>query len=227
MSSRAGSSIGTFLMSMPVSAMVLMGIFGVPRFAPGVGGESGWQNARQFFASWANTPEAAPGRPQFPGHASDHELGSPGDGEAPAWGTAPPSAGDSRPSPGLLAMADNGARLASEAWPGTESRHPLMSRAAAAADPENAPVTITWQEARRRLADLGIDQFHLEPALEGDQYLFVCLLSPGGDARVTQRFEAQSGEPLAAVQAVLTQIDGWLAQQYADSRRIPAPFGAR
>lgn len=224
MSARAGSSIGTFLMSMPVSAMLLMGVFGVPRFAPGTGGESGWQNAKQFLTSLASQPgEGPPVRPQFPG--------VPGSSTADSMATEAPQWGSPAPAPHSNASAAE--------WPFSDQRdlssrssatsagfdaHPLVSRSTPAA---TAPASITWQDARRRLADLGIDQFHLEPGLESDQYLFVCLLTPGTDERVTQRFEAEAGEPLAAVQAVLTQIDDWLAQQYAQDNRAPAPFGRR
>lgn len=211
MSSRAGSSIGTFLMSMPVSAMLLMGVFGVPRFAPGTSGESGWQNAKQFFTSLASSgTENTPGRPPFPGSALDPAApGAIPAGEAPAWGTpTAPSAG---------ATSDWPFTPSSPAAPNTPLRdsrsadqHALLSRGTA-----SAKATITWQDARRRLADLGIDQFHLEPGVTADRYLFVCLLQPGGDARVTQRFEAEAGEPLAAVEAVLGQIDNWLAREYA------------
>jgi hypothetical protein len=208
MSSRAGSSIGTFLMSMPVSAMLLMGVFGIPRFAPGTGSESGWQNARQFFTSLTNSgTDTAPGTPQFPGSPLDPAAAVAA--EAPAWGTAPAAA---PAAPADWPFATRNAPSAGTALrdaPHTEP-HPLLSRGAPA-----SKATITWHDARRRLAELGIDQFHLEPGVTSDQYLFVCLLQPGGDDRVTQRFEAEAGEPLAAVEAVLGQIDGWLARRYA------------
>ncbi|MEZ6066863.1 MAG: hypothetical protein R3B90_14425 [Planctomycetaceae bacterium] len=48
MGGRAGG-LGAFLLSLPVSAILLMAVFGIPKFAPGVGNESQWENARQFF----------------------------------------------------------------------------------------------------------------------------------------------------------------------------------
>lgn len=68
---------------------------------------------------------------------------------------------------------------------------------------------LTWREAVRRLNELGIQEFRLEPGREFGEFYFACEFTPHRDARVTRRFEAEAKEPLLAVQAVLRQIDEW------------------
>ena len=228
MGSKAGSSIGTFLMSLPVSAILLMAVFGVPSFSPGVGGQSGWQNAKDLFTNLTRGNEQAPpdtSTHPFAQNAPGHPgiAGPTAASEAPAWGDAgstdslaatawPPSSEAPR------SQFDEPQRPAGTA--DSFSRHPLVSHSSGGDSDEAA--SITWKQARLRLAELGIDRFHLEPGLDGDDFLFVCLLTPGGNPNVTRRFEAEATEPLAAVQNVLQQIEGWLAQQYANQSQFDA-----
>jgi hypothetical protein len=212
-------------MSLPVSAILLMAVFGIPRFDPGTAGESGWQRAKNMLAPLfaetsanpaQNDPFAAPGNsPQ------DSESRFPGD-NAPSWdgGSAPEAGGD---RPGAWPFSTPGQEHA-RSGPGTEPRVAdnggAAQRGPRGGDPvSRGPATINWTQARRKLAELGIDRFHLEAGLEPDQFLFVCLFSPDGDSRVTQRFEAEAVDPLVAVEQVLTQIDGWLANRYAEDTR--------
>lgn len=72
---------------------------------------------------------------------------------------------------------------------------------------------LTWREAVRRLNELGIQEFRLEPGSQLGEFYFACEFTPHRDARVTRRFEAEAKEPLLAVQAVLRQIDEWLSRR--------------
>lgn len=72
---------------------------------------------------------------------------------------------------------------------------------------------ITWGEAVRRLNELGIHDFRLEPGKQFGEFYFACEFAPDRDARITRRFEAEAREPLLAVEAVLQQIDEWLSQR--------------
>lgn len=72
---------------------------------------------------------------------------------------------------------------------------------------------LTWREAVRRLNELGIHEFRLEPGSQLGEFYFACEFTPHRDARVTRRFEAEAKEPLLAVQAVLRQIDEWLTRR--------------
>ncbi len=78
-----------------------------------------------------------------------------------------------------------------------------------AANSERSDKGLTWREAVRRLNELGIQEFRLEPGSQPGEFYFACEFTPHRDARVTRRFEAEAAEPLLAVQAVLRQIDEW------------------
>lgn len=82
-----------------------------------------------------------------------------------------------------------------------------------AADSEKLTDGLTWREAVRRLNELGIQEFRLEPGSQLGEFYFACEFTPHRNARVTRRFEAEAKEPLLAVQAVLRQIDEWLTRR--------------
>lgn len=82
-----------------------------------------------------------------------------------------------------------------------------------AANSERSDKGLTWREAIRRLNELGIQEFRLEPGSQQGEFYFACEFTPHRDARVTRRFEAEAKEPLLAVQAVLRQIDEWLTRR--------------
>ncbi len=80
-----------------------------------------------------------------------------------------------------------------------------------------AGATLTWRQASMKLADLGITNFHLERGATEGTFLFVCLYAPGDAPQVTHRFEAESDDPLLAVNRVLQQVDGWMQNRFARS----------
>ena len=91
----------------------------------------------------------------------------------------------------------------------TASLHSATTRSNAARS-EQSNEGLTWREAVRRLNELGIQEFRLEPGRQVGEFYFACEFTPHRNARVTRRFEAEATEPLLAVQAVLRQIDEWL-----------------
>ncbi|TXT19236.1 MAG: hypothetical protein FD138_4366, partial [Planctomycetota bacterium] len=80
-------------------------------------------------------------------------------------------------------------------------------------DSEQSTEGLTWREAVRKLNELGIQEFRLEPGSRLGEFYFACEFTPHRDARVTRRFEAEATEPLLAVHAVLRQIDDWLTRR--------------
>lgn len=68
---------------------------------------------------------------------------------------------------------------------------------------------LTWQGAVHRLNELEIRSFRLEPGRQANQFVFICSYTPSDSPRVSYRFEAESEEPLKAVEKVLAQIDEW------------------
>ena len=245
MSSKAGSSIGAFLLSLPVSAMLMMMVFGVPRFSPGTQGSTGWEQAREWIGAWQGQPGTRQdefrqgGLDQARTESADPfarvQRGA-GTGEAPRWGDgddprrptragASDAAHDSRWPFGDSATFDSPRDAAGHVSPSRGLEGDESGRRGQGAF-DSTP--LTWSGARRKLADLGIERFHLEPGLDRDEYLFVCMFTPGDDPQITQRFEAEAGDPLEAVRQVLTQIDGWLAERYATRvHDVIAPRGGR
>ena len=76
-------------------------------------------------------------------------------------------------------------------------------------EPTTREKPLTWQEARRRLGELGIRDFQLNPGQGEGQFHFACTLTPAESPRIVHRFEAEASEPLAAVEEVIRQIEGW------------------
>lgn len=69
--------------------------------------------------------------------------------------------------------------------------------------------TLTWKEAVRRLNELEIRNFRLQPGLHDSQFAFSCMYTPSDNPRISTRFEAEADEPLKAVEKVLAQIEVW------------------
>ena len=72
---------------------------------------------------------------------------------------------------------------------------------------ENEP--LTWQTAVRRLNEMEIRNFRLQPSHRENQFVFICSYSSSDSPRVSRRFEAEADEPLKAVEKVLEQIAEW------------------
>lgn len=66
-----------------------------------------------------------------------------------------------------------------------------------------------WQDAARRLKQLGVRKCRLEPQIDEQRFVFICSMASPDNPRVVRRFEADADEPLAAVQQVIEQIDQW------------------
>jgi len=81
-----------------------------------------------------------------------------------------------------------------------------MESSGAAKKKESAGETLTWQNAVQRLNELEIRSFRLEPGHQVGQFVFICSYTPPDTPRVSYRFEAESDQPLKAVEKVLEQI---------------------
>ena len=68
---------------------------------------------------------------------------------------------------------------------------------------------LTWPSAVRRLNELEIRNFRLQPGHRENQFVFICSYTPSDSPRVSYRFEAEADEPLKAVEKVLEQIVEW------------------
>lgn len=70
-----------------------------------------------------------------------------------------------------------------------------------------ATPSLTWQGAVKRLNELDISNFRLEPGSDPNQFLFMCSYTPPENPQVSYRFEAEASEPLKAVEKVLAQVE--------------------
>ncbi len=241
MSAKAGGSLATVLMSIPLAAIPLMAIFGIPEFTPVSASSEGDRRTirdeghrddpvsyRRRASDVLAPRDGAPVRRATRDDAGyedpfnsttelagvDRGLTDAGSGEGVVDAQAGPPVRRPRTVGQLPAEADvYGTRLQDEprapSPPSDDATRSAHSR-------------ITWKDASRQLQELGITQYHLERGQQHDTFLFVCMFSPGDSPQVTQRFEAEAHEPLAAVQAVLDQINDWLRQRFAHAR-VTAP----
>ncbi len=71
------------------------------------------------------------------------------------------------------------------------------------------PDTLSWRGAVDRLNQLGIRTYRLSPSAGDGRFHFMCLVTSADDPRISRRFEAESHEPLDAVDRVLAQVEEW------------------
>lgn len=207
MSANNGSSFATLLLAMPLTAIALMGVFGVPQFASVI---------------------ASPGREELIRRPDDSRYREDPFDSAPIYGESEStlirddsvdvrSAGSSRTGWENRGERNSLPSFRDAALRAEESPGPDRSRQAPPAMDSNASTNsqLDWRTASRRLSELGIQRYHLERGSTPDTFLFVCLLTPGDNPQVTHRFESENVDPLQAVNTVLIQVDQWLQQRYA------------
>jgi len=227
------STIAAFLMSIPLSAIGLMAVFGIPQMAPGSlfqkGPEDDVARGDYFEDEEPETPRKRKSRSAAPRSEED--------GSAPAFGHDHDHDNERKPEARSERRSEWGDGDAIASTAGTNP----FPRKSPGATPRSRPVSdsafesiesgprervtqghtdLTWKGARNRLTELGVTHFHLERGSTDDSFLFVCMFSPGDDPRVTRRFEAEAPEPLAAVDGVLGQIDTWMQRRFASQSQV-------
>lgn len=218
------------LLLIPVVTIPLMAVFGVPEIIPQVpSAMEGWlkpaSQKQPPASSEAATPaadtlplpratlsEQAIAWEQRPTH--DIALPRPLSEQAALPSEAAASQGRSLfdPPPTTADMQNH---------PSTEETTNLTPINYTRSTPRNRPpaaatrpaVNLTWQQAVKRLNELEIRNFRLEPGLKPDQFMFVCSYTPPDNPRVSYRFEAEADEPLRAVAKVLEQIETWVSSR--------------
>ncbi len=246
MSSRAGSTFLTFLVSIPLAAMGLMAVFGVPPLASVIAAtrgltdsnqdsQSGRDSGQSQFEDWdsGTAPEWKSGDADLTdieGGAQDgadthrDDLGfSKGTREEAGSDSnhSPTKGRQSRPPRGPEnKWADNSpSDSRSLLSPRGDSKTGNSAFALNTGSDHNAPPT-SMKESLKKLNSLGVKHYHLERGSNQDTWLFVCLFVPGDDARLTHRFEAESDDPDRAAAETVQQIDSWLLQRFRDKQPI-------
>lgn len=248
MSSRAGSTFVTFLVSIPLAAMGLMAVFGVPPLASVIAASRGLSDANRGFSE-----DDRGGR-----HSGDNQFEDWDSGTAPEWkadGTDPtdiaqdtgetpdrddlgfsklPRAEDrndprdsrqgrprsTREAFGASEPAEESSAKASSLLSPREGAKQRASEFAlnSSGDLDSRPVSM--KDSLKKLNSLGVKHYHLERGVDQDTWLFVCLFVPGDDTRVTRRFEAESDDPDRAAEETVKQIDDWLLKRFRDKQPI-------
>lgn len=287
MGAKTGNSLATFLLSIPIAAVGLMAIFGVPEFAPLNASPDENVVVRDPYESHARSEwqegdrgSSAPYYGSPPAHGRDQGLHFENEnhtGNGSAWPLRPP-AGELREEFGRTSHSGDRERFESESrgpgpyggragaesgnapdaerdsrLPGQPSRdgrdvrsdglprYSAGSSASTSLSDGQRPFPVgreggalahtsddsrkvrpdqlvSWREASRRLAEMGIGNYHLERGADEHSFLFVCLFTPGGAPHVTHRFEAEDEDPLVAVNRVLRQIARWQQRRFAEER---------
>lgn len=250
MSSRAGSTFLTFLVSIPLAAMGLMAVFGVPPLATviaasrgltdssrGVDGDSrnGRDSTQSQFEDWdsGTAPEWKSGDADLTDIEGGTRDATSTDHDELGFSKAPREEEDSH----TTRSRTNGSRskpesLESDRWADNSPSNPRSllsprggskaekSRFAVNADPDRNAPPISMKESLKKLNSLGVKHYHLERGSDQDTWLFVCLFVPGDDARLTHRFESESDDPDRAAAETVKQIDSWLLQRFRDKQSI-------
>jgi hypothetical protein len=236
MSAKQGGSFATLLLVIPLAAIPLMAIFGIPEFTH----LSASEDASALGIVRRPPEDSQSSALEYQDRAADLFVRRDVEQDS---GTMP-NGGISPAQPGLIsrtrqtrddfsvAAAEHSEHVSSMrnaflTEPRRPSPRPMPTSALepAVGDALSGQLLgatesgLTWREASRRLQEIGISEYRLERGHRADRFLFVCRFSPGSNPRVVQRFEAESSEPLAAVEDVLTQVETWLQYQYVESRR--------
>lgn len=231
MRAKQGGSFATLLLLIPLSAIPLMAMFGVPKFAQlSASSEEIIPDIVRQSVGADVSSHVAESTHGFRSRAADLLTATPPpESSATAESNAPRWSGETSSSASTAAVAD---RVSDEPVTVQERRpspRPMQTAAVESvatpcdehsSTPAATPTAsgLSWREASRRLEEVGITDFRLERGQSADRFLFFCRFSPGSDARIIQRFEAEAAEPLAAVEDVLAQVDAWLQHRYAQSR---------
>jgi hypothetical protein len=214
MRSGAHSSVGTILLLIPILAVPMLAIFGVPQFTPAVASPLMAQREQQ-----KNLDDA----PSFSrnNQATDPlvELAEGTATELPAW------ADERDAAAATLAQRRRNERVATSAAVEASVTSPFSAAGSEPAPRQGRPIArtvapktaatefsgLTWKTAVQRLNELEIRNFRLEPGHQAQQFAFYCSFTPPETPRVSYRFEAEADEPLRAVEKVLQQIETWRA----------------
>lgn len=247
MSSRAGSTVLTFLMSIPVAAVGLMAVFGVPPLSSviaasrgnhdiNLGFEEDDRSTRSGRSERGTTDEEAP---SWSDSDSETDLGSVTDIESDeterddlGFSRSESKGGRKRSSSPLAdarsSESDNDALRFDDEKPETEkssSKSRGLKRDAANPFPEDAPTSsrgsrVSMKESLKKLNSLNVKKYHLVPGSEPNTWLFVCMFAPGDDQKVIHRFESEDADPDQAVAKTVEQIDAWLLKRFKDNTSL-------
>ena len=236
MRSRSGNPLPTLMLTLPLVAIPLMAVFGVPQFVPVIASsvsEDDQKQERHRVRRPSGVGESIAPTTAAANDSSDrlNDLFRPSGHSRPESRPIHAEKTETVESIGLRPSLTAAHKDLSDLFgPDAETPNFVDLRSTNQATSHNQPLAIsaslqaqqastmsktsssdglTWRRAVQRLNDLGIHKFRLEPGRNNGDFYFACEFSPDQDSRITRRFEAEASEPLQAVQLVLRQIDDW------------------
>lgn len=244
MSSRAGSTVLTFLMSIPIAAVGLMAVFGVPPLSSVIAASRGQQHLdadlgfdedRSSRSGKSDRDESDEEAPSWSDADSETELGAVAEFESDAE-TDRDDLGFSRPSSKSPRKRTSSTRDTDEDPLTFDDERSTSDKSASktrglkrdAANPfpdDEAPSAgrgsrVSMKDSLKKLNTLNVKKYHLVPGSEPNTWLFVCMFTPGDDQKVIHRFESEDPDPDLAVAKTVEQIDAWLLKRFKDNTSL-------
>jgi hypothetical protein len=105
----------------------------------------------------------------------------------------------------VVALATDAAAASTSVDAGAEAR-------GSSEPPSASNHAFAWKRAVGRLNALGIRDYQLQPGEREGEFNFSCRFAARSNPRVIHRFEAESSDPLEAINQVLRQLDDWRAR---------------
>lgn len=241
MSASGGGSFAAILLSIPLSAVALMSVFGIPQLSQIIssqGNDDGIDRGGERSRGSRHRPKSTADlddesfeefdefdeESDAPLADEERERKAPRKGLGSLRGArALRDSAASGDDVKILAQGpDSETELSDdESLParGKGSRNPFKADTADLDEPadETPPAAFpaksqSFESAVRKLAPLGVDHYHLEPGLDPGTFLFVALINSKGTTGPIHRFEAEANESAAAVTDVVQQIADWRAE---------------
>lgn len=224
MSAKSGGSFATVLLTVPLTAIAMMAMYGVPEFSSVIASPESGDVIRQPEFGDSALGQSADSAPLYRSGDNWGGTSSPNEGyssdpfsdprsQPPAYHPVEPPQANSGIRTSLGSHLEQEMEAPQQGDP-QGWRYETPSRTA---PNSHVSMPLDWMTANRRLSEMGIDRFHLERAATSDAFLFVAVVTPADTPNVTHRFEAEHREPLQAVDNVLNQIDHWLQARYAQN----------
>ncbi len=183
MQGRIAGFLMTIFMALPLAAIPLMSIFGIPQFG-----------------SLAATVDET-------GFLAEDPVA---DTSAPSWTNSPipvfgEAAQDSTPV-NFLNHSSNTNPVQTSSLGNSQD----FSTPSSFGTQENDSGSLTWDQGIARLAQMGITDYRIQPGIVPGTSHFACYARPARKATVL-RFEAEANDPLQALLKTLKQVEPWHA----------------
>jgi hypothetical protein len=241
MSGNGGGSFAAILLSIPLTAVALMSVFGIPQLSKvvsSIGGDSDDELDPDEFDSRSRSKRRASREDDLalenaePWDAEEESDSSFGRSRKRLPRPSPLLESSSRTDEGEDGFSAGRKSLlardsfevnpdgADEEFSGDEfgespkrdARHPFAPTDQPTGETLRTGGRSNFAAAIQRLTALGVARYHLEPGLAPGDFLFVCIVPDKAASGPIHRFESEGADPAAAVDDVIQQITAWRSE---------------